>query len=78
MRNVPVHVVSRLTKFTNGGVDYFAMRNDSAVNFFNFSCETKQLTDAFNYCLPKDKKYNFYDHKGPYIYFSTTNPHTSF
>ena len=37
LRMVPNHVVSRLTKFSSGGKDFFAMRNGNQVNFFDFN-----------------------------------------
>lgn len=64
VRTVPCHPVSRLTSFQSGGKQFFAMRNGPVVNFFQFSFETKGLTEVFKYDLPDPAgKYNFYDHK---------------
>jgi hypothetical protein len=55
------------------------MRNGNAINFFDFNFETKLLTDVYTWPLPElpqGLKYNFYDHKGDYIYYSYPNPQT--
>lgn len=56
--------MSRLTSFSSGGKQFFAMRNGAVVNFFQFDFETKGLLDVFKYDFPDPAgKYNFYDHK---------------
>lgn len=55
------------------------MRNGPVVNFFQFSFETKGVTEVFKYDLPDPAgKYNFYDHKGQHIYFSKQNNDTMY
>lgn len=77
MRTLPFHPLTKLTKFKSGEKDFFAMRNGNDINFFDFSCETKQLGNVFQYTLPDPNgKYNFYDHKNEYIYYSKDNPDT--
>jgi hypothetical protein len=79
MRNIPTGLQSKLTKFRSGGKDYFALRNGNLINFFDFNFETKALSDVFTWNLPElpqGLKYNYYDHKGDYLYYSFPNPQT--
>jgi hypothetical protein len=52
------------------------LRNGNDIKFFDFNCETKvSLKD--NYSLPDpNSKYNFYDQKNLFIYYSRENPDT--
>ena len=76
-RMVPLNPVSKLTKFTSGGRDYFGMRNGMDINFFDFNCETKQLSDVYKFTFPDpNSKYTFYDQKSHYIYYARENPDT--
>jgi hypothetical protein len=46
------------------------------VHFFDFNFETKALNDVFTWSLPElppNCKYNFYDQRGDYIYYSFPN-----
>jgi len=74
-RNVPVHPVSKLTKFRNGAKDFYGMRNNNDVNFFEYNLETQALTDMYNWRLPdaETAKYSYYDHKGEFIYYGRDN-----
>ena len=75
MRNVPVHPISKLTKFRNGDKDYFGMRNNADVSFFEFNWDTKNLVDMYSWKLPNPEvKYTFYDHKNQFIYYGRDNP----
>lgn len=77
MRSIPAGLQSKLTKFRSGGKDYFALRNGNQVHFFDFNFETKALNDVFTWSLPElpaPLKYNFYDHRGDYLYYSFPNP----
>lgn len=66
--------MSKLTKYHNGNKDFYGMRNNSDINFFEFNLETKQLTDMYKWQLPDpESKYTFYDHKNEYIYFGRDN-----
>jgi hypothetical protein len=79
MRNIPTSPNSKLSKFRSGNKDYFVLRNGNVINFFEFNFETKALSDVFNWPLPDlpaNLKYNYYDHKGEYIYYSYPNPQT--
>ena len=37
MRNLPLHPVSKLTKFISGGKDYYVMRNNLDITVFEFN-----------------------------------------
>ncbi|MCB0369854.1 MAG: hypothetical protein KDD45_10560 [Bdellovibrionales bacterium] len=74
IRAVPLHPISKLTKFTNGGKSFFGMRNNLDITFFQFNCQTQELKDVFNWQLPDPNlKYTFYNQKDQYIYFSREN-----
>ncbi|TXI87294.1 MAG: hypothetical protein E6Q36_07755 [Chryseobacterium sp.] len=77
IRTVPFHPLTKLTKFKHGEKDVFVLRNGTDVNFFDFNCETKILGELHKYSLPDpNAKYNFYDHKNEFIYYSRENPDT--
>lgn len=76
MREAPNNVISKLTKFKSGNKDFFALRAGNTITFFDFNIETKGLNHVFTWNLPElanSMKYNFYDHKGEYIYYSFPN-----
>jgi len=81
MRDAPNHTISKLTKFTSGNKDYFALRIANAITFFSYNIETQGLNVVFNWNLPElqqaNGKYNYYDHKNDYIYYSYSNPQTT-
>ena len=75
LKEVPMHPICKLTKFRNGEKDYFGMRNNADINFFEFSLEKKQLIPMYNWQLPNpETKYTFYDHKNEFIYYGRDNP----
>jgi hypothetical protein len=75
MRNVPVHPVSKLTRFSSGGKEYFGMRNNLDVNFFEFNMQSRQLTDVFQWALPDPNgKFTYYDQKDDCIFYARQNP----
>jgi hypothetical protein len=79
LRNLPLHPTTKLSSFKSGNKDFFAMRNGLDINFFEFSFETKLLTDVFKYTLPDPNgRYNFYDHKNEFIYYSKDNSDTHY
>ena len=79
MRNLPISPICKLTKFRNGDKDYFGMRNGTDIDFFDFNWENKQQNkdvfgSVYKWNLPNPNvKYNFYDNKGQYIYYSGEN-----
>ena len=77
MRTVPFNLITKLTKYKSGDKNCFALRNGNDVDFFDFNCETKVLGSLLKYSLPDPNgKYNFYDHKNEFIYYSKDNPDT--
>lgn len=78
-RNIPSSPISKLTTFKSGAKDYFVLRNANNINFFEYNIETQQFIDVFTWNLPdlpNGLKYNYYDHKGDFIYYSYPNPQT--
>ena len=72
---MPLHPVSKLTKFNSGGKDYYVMRNNIDVDVFEFMLDTKSFNSVFKWQFPdQNGKFTFYDHKDENFYYARENP----
>lgn len=72
---MPLHTVSKLTKFNSGGKDYYVMRNNIDVDVFEFMIDTKSFQSVYKWQLPdQNGKFTFYDHKDENFYYARENP----